>query len=1130
MKAAPRGRKSLFLFSALFTVCPLLGPLCNVAPAQTYLYNTATFATGNRPTTIATGYFDADDIPDLAALNAGEGTASILLGTPEGGFRSRTDFRAGPAPTWMGAGDLNGDGVLDLFTASARDSAFSIILGNGDGTFQPPTVYLVDGDPDSVAVGYINDDANMDLAVVIRGRNSVSVYLGTGGGVFELHETIPVGTLPSLIVGGDFNGDGRTDFIVSNSGSSTVSVLLNGTDGSLTRVDSPSAVTPTSTRSTPAVGDFNADGKLDVALNSPATNALFTLLGRGDGTFLPPRGFYVTYPPYAVTAADVDRDGKLDMVWTGGAGEPRRLSVMRGNGDGTFQLSYDAQFPGVGGMPVIRDINRDGHLDLVVPYESINCVGISLGNGDGTFGNRADYPLPAADYVGPALPADFNNDGKLDVAVILFKSPTGLVSVLLGNGDGTFPDPVSFSLDADGVNDAAVGDFNADGKVDIAVLNSNTTVLSVYLGNGNGGFQPAINSDLGALGVPQRLHAGSFDGDSRADLVLTTFNMSSSTNWVNVLLSNGNGTFRVTFQRPVSSYTVPIPEVADFNHDSRLDVALNGTHEAWVFLGNGDGTLANPTGYPSGDTFAAAIEAKDFNADGNVDMAVGTWNSVVFLAGNGDGTFRPMVETVTNVGMGTLASSDLAGNGKLDLLAEAAMVFPGNGDGTFGAPITFTGTGEAAFSASGDFDSDGTADLVLPNRVITGLLPPYLSVFLSVPAINLSPMTLQFEPQEVGTSSLPQTVTLTNIGNAPLLLSNVWASADFAATDTCDSSIAVSGSCSISVVFSPRLTGTRRGTLTISGNTRPGIHPVALTGTGAPPPVSLTPTSLAFGEQLVGSESSARTLTLTNNTSAAVAVQSIAPSVNYAKSDTCQEPIPAGQSCSIQIKFTPTAVGSLPGSVVITHDGPNSPLAATLAGTGTDLMLTVAPGSSTSATITAGQSATYTLALTTATGFNQTVSFACNGAPSRAACTVTPTSVTPNGSSATTITVNASTTARSIAWPEKMTPPGLGPRTQPPFPLELWLLVLALAALSALQKLREEGIPGSSRWAAAVLPALLFLMATWAACGGGGGGVTRGGSSQPGTPPGTYTLTVAGSYSSGSNMTQRTVELTLKVN
>ena len=341
-------------------------------------------------------------------------------------------------------------------------------MGKGDGTFQGITAHATGNDPISLLVEDLNRDGTPDLAVANYGAKTLSVLLGNSDGTFQRHVDYTTGSNPISLVGGDFNGDGKPDLAVANNGNNTISVLLGTGDGTLqAHVDYATGRAPNSV----AAGDFDRDGKLDLAVTNRNDNTVSVLLGKGDGTFERRADYMTGSSPISVSVGDFNGDGRPDLAVTNR--NDNTVSVLLGNGDGTFQ-AHVANATGLNPWSVaVGDLNGDGKQDLAVTTYYRNyydTVSVLLGNGDGTFGSHEDYPVTDAPAIGstPGSVAmgDFDGDGKTDLAVA--NDYPRSVSVLFGNGDGTFQSSMEYARGK--VYSTTVADLNRDGAPDLTVI------------------------------------------------------------------------------------------------------------------------------------------------------------------------------------------------------------------------------------------------------------------------------------------------------------------------------------------------------------------------------------------------------------------------------------------------------------------------------------------------------------------------------------------------------------------------------------------------------------------------------------------------------------------------------------
>ncbi len=337
----------------------------------------------------------------------------------------------------------------------------------------------------------------------------------------------------------------------------------------------------------------------------------------------------------------------------------------------------------------VADLNGDGRPDIIAvnnagkQWNSNGSISVLLGNGDGTFGKPVVYDSGGYGPTAIAV-ADLNHDGKPDLVVFEVCQGTSenCVGVWLGKGDGTFQSKGVYATGGwtseGGMSPLVIGDLNHDGKPDLVVLNKTRTgsddgVLGVLIGNGDGSFQPVVTYDVGGY-YSTAIAAGDLNGDGNLDVA------------VSVCAPTGSN--------------CPGP----------------GDQTVAVFLGNGDGTFRPVTSYDTGgagDTYANPVVIADVNGDGKPDLFVGNVSSVGVLLNKGDGTFRAATTYDASCCVWSLVVADMNGDGKPDLVVGGDWnvgVLLGNGDGTF-QPVKNSSSGGLSMVVA-DLDGDGTPDVV----------------------------------------------------------------------------------------------------------------------------------------------------------------------------------------------------------------------------------------------------------------------------------------------------------------------------------------------------------------------------------------------------------------------------------
>jgi hypothetical protein len=503
---------------------------------------------------------------------------------------------------------------------------------------------------------------------------------------------------------------------------------------------------------------------------------------------------------------------------------------------------------------------------------SSNAVYFPVGNPNAKFILAKDDQSYISDW-NSVLVGDYNGDGKLDIAVTGFNAG---INIYLGNGDGTFQAPLSMEgCEVDSPQSMVQGDFNGDGILDLVTTSANNSEFCVSLGKRDGTF--TFVGVVSGARFAQSIAVGDFNGDGKLDVVEPDFVNNSA----DVYLGNGDGTFQNAIEYPAGIGDPFYVSVGDFNGDGIADIVVGTDYGTFsVLLGNSSEGF-NPPIVSTSTTSLGGMWTADVNHDGKLDLlAVSLTNSASNLAvllGSGDGTFQPEVDYAVPEGLFAITVGDFNGDGILDLASVSGLesaglkIQPpgvlsylfGKGDGTFSPAVNYVAPIAADAIAVGDFNNDGLLDIA--TAAGAGPVSTYLQSTLAVSAFDLS-----FGTQTLNTSSPAKSVKLTNNGAKSIdiqsvtITSPLYAS-DFSKTGHCGASLAPGASCTIDVTFTPNTVAYYPEPLTaalVIDSTAPGPQSVDLSGQETV--LSFSPATVNFGTVPVGQTSAPMAVTLTN--------------------------------------------------------------------------------------------------------------------------------------------------------------------------------------------------------------------------------------------------------------------------
>jgi hypothetical protein len=783
---------------------------------------------------------------NTAMLNQGNGTYTPVEDTA-------IDQLAVP----VAAADLNGDGWTDLVVNESFSPTIGVQLSNGNGTFKAPVYYTPSqfaGNQNAqlaaVVTGDFNGDGKTDVAIIVTvpttlntgtSPNTLIIYLNEGAGVLKQTASYTLtasgaSQYPPLLAAGNLNGDHETDLAVVYRTSSGTAVPYFATGaGTFKKGSSYSAGTSPEAA---VIGNFTSSGYGDIAVTG--STGITMLLGDSSDTFT--NAPFQAYPYPAqygdgarVVAADFDMDGNLDLAMTA----YNYVYVLWGNGNGAFSGTAAFSVPQGTVALLAADLRGNGEQDLATSEQN-GSVNLLL-----NVGHNREFVAAANTYSGYAaglVAADFNGDGKKDVAVVNTPPCTapcsGKVTVFPGTGSTYFNPGKSYTIGMHG-SAIAVGDVNGDGVLDLVVTNAtpgDAADVSVLLGIKGGGFQSARNYTLGSLSNDAFLVDMNKDG--KLDLVEDG----------GIALGKGDGTFGplkpfpdgIVFGRPESYLFTTHLAVGDLNGDGVPDVAASymppdnpDFAQVWVLLNDGKGNLTGTqlndsngivfevTGVAIGKLQGGSINDIVLANNGADSNGVSYGDAVIFM-GDGKGNFtesNDYGEITEGGGVGTVTVADFNHDGINDigltsldefvvLLGQKAGSSAYGGSSVF--PITSgSSTNPQSNLAVADFNGDGWPDVVLSNTY--GITRLY-----DVPVPTVSPDGLTWTASGVQKVTIKNSLSTSQAIQAAIV--GTTESSFKISGNTCGSSLAAGATCTISVEYISGKTNIASDTLYVRSN------------------------------------------------------------------------------------------------------------------------------------------------------------------------------------------------------------------------------------------------------------------------------------------------------------------------
>ncbi|CAF1265918.1 unnamed protein product [Adineta ricciae] len=685
------------------------------------------YSTGDssQPQCAAVGDFNHDHYLDIVVVNKNTNNIVIFLGSANGALENTFAYSTGDSssPSYVSVGDFNNDTYLDVATANSGSDAIGVFLGLGNGSFASQMTYPAGerAAPTIVRIADVNNDARLDIVVNRPWRDAIIYFPGKGDGTFDDSINMYAGyqSVTTTIVVQDFNNDKVQDIILGYSNNNFITMFEKHPDGNYETLHY--TIASTISGDSIVAGDFNEDKRLDLAIGLNNGVLISIVLGYDAGTFGSPIVFSTSYAylPSSVIVFNYNQDNYSDIAVSNFGSDT--IDIFLGDSKRTYTQKQTVSLATNSHPSMIRsgDLNNDGISDIAVASTGTNQIALLFENQIQTF-STSDNSQPSSLVIG-----DFNHDNQSDIAVANYGSNT--IGVLLRFNVGFF-ESISLAVysvtEALSINDIQVGDFNNDNISDVVFVRSSYNTVGIILIYSNKTFSNPILLKIQNKAQPSSIAVGDFDNDKNLDLAVTNYYYDS----IGVFLGYGNGTFQnEKVYRIYIGSTLPSLAVADMNNDSYLDIILSCTtpYTFGIFYGHGDGTFENSATIPTNTrSTPISLVVSDFNNDQNMDIIVANTNPdrIGIYLGRKNRTFDNEIRLSTSPGLSLkmVTVGDLNDDGQLDIVAvnsgnAVIVIYLGDGNGTVKDPIfLYNGVASQPVHATiTDINHDEIMDIVL---------------------------------------------------------------------------------------------------------------------------------------------------------------------------------------------------------------------------------------------------------------------------------------------------------------------------------------------------------------------------------------------------------------------------------